>query len=80
MKKVFQISLLLTFMLAIVGCEKEDFLPVNRNGNDVGETITDIDAVTDPDEDEDFEDNIDTVTDPDEDEDFDDSLEDVENQ
>ena len=78
MKKLINISLFLMFILTMVGCQKENFIPVNRSGEGIGETINGFGSVTDPDEDEDFEDKIDHVTDPDEDEDFD-GIEEVEN-
>ena len=56
------------FVLTMVGCQKDIVMP-NRSGDDVIDLV--VDSVTDPDEDEDFEDDIDSVTDPDEDEDFD---------
>jgi hypothetical protein len=71
MKNIINISLVLMFILTMVGCQKEIILPVNRSGDDIGINLIGDDAVTDPDEDEDFEDKIDGVTDPDEDEDFD---------
>ena len=53
-------------------CGFDDFENGNKSSLN-GDTTTDFDSVTDPDEDEDFdgEDKLDLVTDPDEDEDFD---------
>ena len=82
MKKLIYISFVFAFIIAFTSCEKEVITPFDTNeceecvwdeggtrggepGNHTGG------GITDPDEDEDFDEEEDTVVDPDEDEDFD---------
>jgi len=84
MKKLINISLVFVFLMTFFACEKEMIRPVHEECNqiesDENDSLTrssarDIicigdDSVTDPDEEEDFDED-DKVTDPDEEEDFD---------
>lgn len=83
MKKLLYISFIFAFILAFTSCEKEVITPNSdptevdhsspTRGDDDDEIII-TGGVTDPDEDEDFDDDGEKnggITDPDEDEDFD---------
>lgn len=88
MKKLLYILSVALFLVAFASCQKEDIRPLNHDdeanveetvfneggtrGHDNGGDINGTNGITDPDEDEDFdEDERENIVDPDEDEDFD---------
>jgi hypothetical protein len=82
MKKLVYILSIFAILFVFGSCEKEVIAPINQdqdeyvenlNGNRGGEFVDGDDSVTDPDEDEDFdeEEEDENIVDPDEDEDFD---------
>jgi len=87
MKNLINISFLVAITFVFFACKKEHIVPLhqcdtseniealNRNFDDsnIINIDSDGDGITDPDEEEDFDDGKDTITDPDEEEDFDDS-------